>query len=51
MIRHILKDGTVLKDIRGHKVKRTECTQAYDLMQQIRKRGRSGEDIGHNHRD
>ena len=32
MIIHILSDGTVLEDIKGHVVKQEETKSAYDLM-------------------
>jgi len=37
MITHILKDGTVLKDIKGHKVTRKDAPRVYELLE--RKRG------------
>lgn len=35
MVTHVLKDGTVLPDITGHIVKRSEAKAIYDLMEQI----------------
>lgn len=35
MIRHHLKDGTVLTDIKGHVVKKEDVPLAYSLMQQM----------------
>ena len=32
MIIHVLKDGTVLEDIKGHVVKQEEIKSAYDLI-------------------
>jgi len=45
MITHILKDGTVLKDIKGHKVTRKDAPRVYELLE--RKRGEAnGGNIG-----
>lgn len=38
MIKHILKDGTVLEDIKGHVVKQEEIKSAYDLIDSMNKR-------------
>jgi hypothetical protein len=35
MIRHILKDGTVLRDITGHVVKKEDVPQAYALIDKM----------------
>lgn len=35
MVTHVLKDGTVLPDISGHIVKRSEAKDIYDLMKQM----------------
>lgn len=35
MIRHHLKDGTVLKDISGHVVKKEDAPIAYAIMEQM----------------
>jgi hypothetical protein len=35
MIRHHLKDGTVLEDITGHVVKKEDVPMAYALIDQI----------------
>lgn len=37
MIRHVLKDGTVLQDITGHKVTKKDAPRVYQLLE--RKRG------------
>lgn len=34
-IKHILKDGTVLKDIRGHVVKMEDAKSIYSLMDKM----------------
>jgi hypothetical protein len=39
-IKHILKDGTVLKDITGHIVKKEEVPTAYALIELMRKERR-----------
>lgn len=47
MIRHHLKDGTILTDIRGHVVKREDVPLAYaiiDRMNDDRERMRSHEE-------
>lgn len=38
MIIHVLKDGTVLEDIKGHVVKQEEIKSAYDLIDSMNKR-------------
>jgi hypothetical protein len=38
MIKHILKDGTVLTDISGHIVKEEDAKNAYSLMDKINER-------------
>ena len=35
MIRHILKDGTVLEDITGHVVKEKDAPSVYALIDQM----------------
>ena len=35
MIRHILKDGTVLTDITGHVVKVEDVPMAYQIMDEL----------------
>ncbi len=37
MVRHIMKDGTVLKDITGHVVKMEDAKRVYALMEKINK--------------
>ena len=34
-ITHILKDGTVLEDIKGHLVKREDAPRAYQLIDRM----------------
>ena len=42
MITHVLKDGTVLKDITGHKVTKKDAPRVYQLLE--RKRGETNGD-------
>ena len=37
MVKHILRNGTVLNDITGHIVKKEEVPAAYALIEQLRK--------------
>lgn len=37
MVTHVLKDGTVLKDIQGHKVTREQAPTVYKVLERIRK--------------
>lgn len=39
MIKHILRDGTVLKDITGHVVKVEDAKAVYVLMDKINDKG------------
>ena len=43
MVKHVLKDGKVLKDITGHLVTRKDAPRAYDLLEKMR-----GEKYGNN---
>ena len=36
MVKHILKDGTVKEDITGHKVKKKDVPEYYDLVNRVR---------------
>ena len=45
MVTHILKDGTVLKDITGHKVTRKDAPRVYQLLER-----KKGETNGGNNR-
>jgi hypothetical protein len=42
MIRHVLKDGTVLDDITGYVVNKKDAPMVYDLVERI-SRGRDNE--------
>ena len=42
MVKHILKDGTVLKDITGHKVTRKDAPRTYQILE--KKRGETNGD-------
>lgn len=35
MVRHHLKDGTILTDIRGHVVKKEDAPLAYELIERM----------------
>jgi len=37
MVYHVMKDGTVKKDITGHVVKMSDAGQVYDLIREIEK--------------
>ena len=37
MVTHILKDGTVLKSIEGHKVKKADAPVLYEYLKERRK--------------
>ena len=37
MIKHILKDKTVLQDIAGHVVKQSDAPLVYQIMEQMKK--------------
>lgn len=39
MITHVLKDGTVLKDISGHMVTRKDAPRVYELLERKKERG------------
>ena len=44
MIKHILKDGTEVKDITGHVVKKEDAPMVYDLVERIsRKEGKKND--------
>lgn len=40
MVRHILKNGTELKDIKGHIVKIEDAQSVYALIEQINQKGK-----------
>lgn len=42
MIKHVLKNGEVKKDISGHKVKQTDCPLAYEILKKGVKRNEKG---------
>lgn len=45
MVTHVLKDGRVLKDISGHKVKKEECLMVYEIIgRKSRKKGKKRND-------
>lgn len=40
MVIHILKDGTVLRDIQGHVVTREQAPTVYKVLENIKNEGR-----------
>ena len=42
MIKHILKDGTVLQDIKGHVVRKEDAPVAYRILEQKGKERKHG---------
>lgn len=44
MVYHILKDGTVKRDITGHVVKIEDAVQVYDIAQKMSARRKTKED-------
>ena len=38
MVKHILRDGTELKDIKGHRVKKEDVPMFYKAIEQIERR-------------
>ena len=37
MIKHVLRDGTVLQSIKGHQISRADAPRVYEIMERIRK--------------
>lgn len=46
-IKHILKDGTVLEDIKGHLVKKEDALVVYQIREQMNNRRKEKEDGNH----
>ena len=40
MIKHVLKDGTVLADMTGHVVKKEDAPMVYQIIEQITRKER-----------
>lgn len=40
MVRHVLRDGTVLEDLKGHLVKKEDCPEVYQLMDSMNEKER-----------
>ena len=40
MVTHVLKDGTVLRDIQGHVVTREQAPTVYKVLENIKNEGR-----------
>ena len=49
MITHILKDGTILDDISGHKVTREDAPTVYEILEQLKKQRRESNDRDNGH--
>lgn len=45
MVKHIMKDGTVLNDITGHMVKRVDAPTVYEILERLKKKRRESHDI------
>lgn len=45
MIKHILRDGTVLQDITGHVVKQKDAPLVYQIMERMNKEKEGANDI------
>lgn len=41
MIKHILKDGTVLQDITGHIIKQESAQVVYQIIEQMEREGKN----------
>jgi hypothetical protein len=46
-IKHILKNGTVLEDIKGHLVKKEDALVVYQIREQMNNRRKEKEDGNH----
>ena len=45
MIRHILRNGTVLQDIKGHVVKREDVPEIYEIRERMNKEEKNGDQV------
>ena len=45
MVKHIMKDGTVLNDITGHTVKMEDAPTVYEILERLKKKRRESHDI------
>lgn len=51
MIRHVLKDGTIIDDIQGHIVKKQDAITIYALLDIInRRKGTKNGEAGESHK-
>jgi hypothetical protein len=39
MVKHITRDGQVLQDITGHKIRKEDAPEIYEILERIRERG------------
>ena len=39
MIIHVLRNGTITTDMKGHLVKQSEVPQVYEIINQLRRKG------------
>lgn len=46
MVKHVLKDGTVLEDITGHVVKEADCPMVYALLERIERERNEEKETG-----
>lgn len=45
MVKHVLKDGTVLDDISGHVITREQFPEVYDIMDRVFAKGNENEKL------
>jgi hypothetical protein len=43
MVKHITRDGQVLQDITGHKIRKEDAPEIYEILERIRERGEKSE--------
>ena len=43
MVKHVLKDGTVLEEITGHVVKKEDALLVYQIMERLREKRKEKE--------
>lgn len=43
MVKHVLKDGTVLEEITGHVVKKEDALVVYQIMERLREKRKEKE--------
>lgn len=50
MIRHVLKDGRVLRDIKGHLVTKKDAPMSYDILEKRMRGETNGDNLRKNQR-